>query len=74
LRLTGVIRSGGHAEALVTRGALSGSLRIGDRGGRSSDLLPAGCVLASIHFGGFTPGDPPAITLQRGPKREKVTL
>ena len=80
LRLTGVIRSGGRAEALVSYGALSGSLRIGDRGGpsdrrgRSTALLPAGCVLASIHFGGRTPGDLPSITLQRGTLREKVTL
>lgn len=74
LRLTGVIRSGGRAEALVSVGPLSGTLRIGDRGGRSTDLLPAGCVLASIHFGGFTPADPPSITLQRGQQREKVTL
>ena len=74
LRLTGVIRSGGSAEALVTNGSLSGSLRIGDRGGRSTDLLPAGCVVASIHFGGFTPGDPPAITLRRGSLKQQVKL
>ncbi len=74
LRLTGVIRSGGSAEALVTNGSLSGSLRIGDRGGRSTDLLPAGCVVAAIHFGGFTPGDPPAITLRRGSLKQQVKL
>ena len=74
LRLTGVIRSGGSAEALVTNGSLSGSLRVGDRGGRSTDLLPAGCVVASIHFGGFTPGDPPAITLRRGSLKQQVKL
>ncbi len=73
-RLTGVIRSGGRAEALVSYGPLSGSLRPGDRGGRSTDLLPAGWALASIQFGGRTPLDPPSVLLQRGAQRVKVSL
>lgn len=73
-RLTGVIRSGGRAEALVSYGPLSGSLRPGDRGGRSTDLLPAGWALASIQFGGRTPLDPPSVLLQRGSQRVKVSL
>lgn len=73
-RLTGVIRSGGRAEALVSYGPLSGSLRPGDRGGRSTDLLPSGWALASIQFGGGSPKDPPSITLQRGPRKVQVSL
>lgn len=73
-RLTGVIRSGGRAEALVSYGPLSGSLRPGDRGGRSTDLLPAGWALASIQLGGSRPQDPPSVTLQRGSKKVKVSL
>jgi hypothetical protein len=73
-RLTGVIRSGGRAEALVSYGAFSGSLRPGDRGGRSTDLLPAGWALAAIEFGGRSPQDPPSITLKRGPQKVQVSL
>lgn len=64
-QLTGVIRSGGRVEALVSYGPLSGSLRLGDRGGRTTQLLPVGWELASIQFGGRTPNDPPSITLRR---------
>lgn len=39
-RFTGVIRGGGQVHAMVEAGGLSGSLRVGDRGGRSTDLLP----------------------------------
>ncbi len=74
LRLTGVIRSGGRAEALVSYGAFSGSLRPGDRGGRSTDLLPAGWSLAAIQFGGRSPKDLPSITLQRGSQTVKISL
>ena len=47
-RLTGLVLSGSQAEALVQFGALSGSLRQGDRGGRSTDLLPAGWAVARV--------------------------
>ncbi|WP_216904913.1 hypothetical protein [Synechococcus sp. CCY 9618] len=47
-RVTGVIHSGGRSEAVVTYGTLSGSLRQGDRGGRSTDLLPTGWSVASV--------------------------
>ena len=59
----GVIRSGGTPEALVQFGAESGTLRVGQRGGSTTDyrttdysttdyrttpLLPAGWSVASI--------------------------
>lgn len=47
-RFTGVIAGGGRSEAVVQFGALSGSLRPGDRGGRTTDLLPRGWSVASI--------------------------
>ncbi len=47
-RFSGVIVTGGEAQALVQLGSLSGSLRVGDRGGRSTDLLPAGWSVARI--------------------------
>lgn len=73
-QLTGVIRSGGRAEALVSYGPLSGSLRAGDRGGRSTSLLPSGWTMAAIQFGGSSPQDPPSVTLQYGGQRVKVKL
>jgi len=73
-QLTGVIRSGGRAEALVSFGPLSGSLRPGDRGGRSTALLPSGWTMAAIQLGGSTPLDPPSVTLQYGGQRVKVRL
>lgn len=39
---TGVLRSGGQVQALVQFGKLSGTLSIGQQGGRSTDLLPPG--------------------------------
>ncbi len=47
-RFSGVIRSGGRTEAVVQYGALSGSLRRGDRGGSSTDLLPRGWRVEAI--------------------------
>jgi len=47
-RFTGLVVSGGQAQALVQLGNLSGSLRVGDRGGRSTNLLPAGWSVARI--------------------------
>ena len=46
--LSGVIQSGGISEAVVTYRDLSGSLRPGDRGGRTTDLLPPGWSVAAI--------------------------
>ncbi len=48
LVFNGVIRSGGTPEALVQFGGESGTLRVGQRGGRSTVLLPAGWSVASI--------------------------
>jgi hypothetical protein len=47
-RLTGLVLGGSQAEALVQFGDRSGSLRQGDRGGRSTDLLPAGWAVARV--------------------------
>lgn len=47
-RLAGVIRSGGQTQAVVEFGPNSGSVRTGDRGGRTTDLLPNGWTVAAI--------------------------
>jgi len=47
-RFSGVIRSGGRTEAVVQYGDLSGSLRSGDRGGISTELLPKGWRVESV--------------------------
>jgi hypothetical protein len=47
-RFTGVVSIGSRPQALVQLGELSGSLRQGDRGGRNTDLLPAGWSVAGI--------------------------
>ena len=47
-RFNGVIRSGQQAQALVEFGADSGSLRVGDVGGRSTRLLPPGWAVGGI--------------------------
>jgi hypothetical protein len=47
-RFNGVIRSGHQAQALVQFGADSGSLRVGDVGGRSTRLLPPGWAVGGI--------------------------
>ena len=47
-RFTGVLSSGASHEAVVQFGSLSGTLRQGDRGGRSTDLLPPGWQVASV--------------------------
>lgn len=48
LVFNGVIRSGGTPEALVQFGGDTGTLRVGQRGGRSTPLLPAGWSVVSI--------------------------
>lgn len=73
-QLSGVIRSGGRAEALVSYRGLSGSIKAGDRGGSTTMLLPPGWALASIQFGGRSPQDPPSVILQRGPQTVQVKL
>lgn len=47
-RFNGVIRSGYQAQALVQFGGDSGSLRVGDVGGRSTRLLPPGWAVGGI--------------------------
>ena len=48
LVFNGVIRSGGTPEALVQFGGETGTLRVGQSGGRSTPLLPAGWSVVSI--------------------------
>ena len=45
---SGVIRVGASPRAMVQFGANSGAVGIGERGGRNTDLLPAGWVVSSI--------------------------
>ena len=47
-RLTGVVRSAGQAQALVQFGSLSGTLQVGQIGGRSTELLPPGWIVVRI--------------------------
>jgi hypothetical protein len=48
LRLTGLIRGGGASYAVVETMGVSGSLRPGDLGGRTTDLLPPGWRVAAV--------------------------
>lgn len=66
--VSGVIRSGGVSEAVVSYGALSGSLRPGDRGGRTTDLLPSGWSVAAIDV------NRGLITLQKDGRRVSAEL
>jgi hypothetical protein len=66
--ISGVIRSGGLSEAVVSYGALSGSLRPGDRGGRTTDLLPSGWSVAAIDV------NRGLITLQKNGQRVSAEL
>jgi hypothetical protein len=47
-RFSGVVRGSGQAEALVQYGTLSGTLRAGQVGGRSTELLPSGWTVARV--------------------------
>ncbi len=67
-RITGVIDSGGQREAVVTYKQLSGSLRPGDRGGRTTDLLPSGWSVASVDVANGS------LTLKSGGRSFKVDL
>jgi hypothetical protein len=66
--VSGVIRSGGVSEAVVSYGALSGSVRPGDHGGRTTDLLPSGWRVAVIDV------NRGLLTLQKGPQRVTAEL
>ena len=51
IQVTGLIHGSGSSEAIVVNNATgeTGSLRPGDRGGRSTTLLPDGCQVQSIN-------------------------
>lgn len=66
--ITGVIRSGGITEAVVRYGPLSGSLRPGDRGGRTTDLLPSGWSVAAVDV------NQGLLTLQKDGRRVEARL
>lgn len=66
--VSGVIRSGGVSEAVVSYGSLSGSVRPGDHGGRTTDLLPSGWSVAAIDV------NRGLLTLQKGPQRVTAEL
>ena len=54
IQVTGLIHGSGSSEAIVvnTTTGETGSLRPGDRGGRSTTLLPLGCQVQSIDVNG----------------------
>lgn len=67
-RFSGVIHTGGRSEAVVQYRNLGGSLRAGDRGGISTDLLPRGWSVAAIDV---QRGE---LTLQSGGRRITAQL
>ena len=67
-RFSGVIHTGGRSEAVVQYGELGGSLRPGDQGGVSTDLLPRGWSVAAINV---QRGE---LTLQAGSQRITAQL
>lgn len=73
LQLTGVIQSGAGAEALVSHGELSGSVKTGDRGG-TTPLLPPGWRVAAISLGGPGLQNPPSLTLVNAGQRLTLKL
>ena len=74
LQFTGVIQAAGHTEAVVSTGGLSGSLRAGDLGGRTTELLPAGWAVIAILLGGRGQEDGPRLGLPKGRQRVKLKL
>ena len=48
IQVTGLIHGAGSSEAIVNSAGETGTLRPGDRGGRSTSLLPPGCQVQSI--------------------------
>lgn len=48
IKVTGLIHGSGSSEAIVNSAGETGTLRPGDRGGRSTSLLPPGCQVQSI--------------------------
>jgi hypothetical protein len=67
-KVTGVIQAAGQGEAVVTYKTFSGSLRQGDRGGRTTDLLPAGWSVAAVDV------QKGHLILQSGDRKVKVDL
>ncbi|WP_087068932.1 hypothetical protein [Cyanobium sp. NIES-981] len=67
-RFSGVIRSGGASQAIVEYGATSGALSVGDRGGRTTDLLPSGWTVAAINV------DRGQLTLRQGKQTVSAEL
>lgn len=67
-RVTGLIRAGRGDEAVVQFQELSGSLRRGDRGGLTTDLLPRGWSVAAVDV------NQGRLTLQRGRRQVMVDL
>ncbi|WP_156796761.1 hypothetical protein [Cyanobium sp. PCC 7001] len=67
-RFTGVIRSAGTSQAIVEYGGTSGALSVGDRGGRSTDLLPSGWTVAGINV------DRGQLTLRQGKQTVSAEL
>ena len=74
VQLTGVIQTSGHIEAVVSSGSQSGTLRVGDLGGRTTALLPAGWSVVAIHLGGHGQEDVPSLLLQKGKQPVRVKL
>ncbi len=74
VQLTGVIQASGHIEAVVSSGSQSGTLRVGDLGGRTTALLPAGWSVIAIHLGGHGQEDVPSLLLQKGKQRVRLKL
>ena len=66
--INGVISSGGVSEAVVSFGDLSGSLRPGDRGGRTTELLPPGWSVAAIDV------QRGVLTLKKGDRKVSAEL
>lgn len=64
----GVIATGGRPEALVQLGEQSGSVRVGDVGGKSKPWLPAGWTVAAIDTRQGT------LTLSQGATIRRKTL
>jgi hypothetical protein len=67
-RFTGVIRAAGASQAIVEYGGTSGALSVGDRGGRSTDLLPSGWTVAGINV------DRGQLTLRQGKQTVSAEL
>ena len=65
---SGVIASRGRSEALVQTGSESGTVRVGDVGGRSNPWLPPGWTVAAIDARAGT------ITLSQGQQVKRLQI